>query len=1168
MFSFTATAQFSGGDGTESTPYIITTASELAQLATYVNDGDEDYNDKFYILVNDIDLSDYQTGEGWIPIGRGIYTTSYNPFRGVFDGDNHIITGLFINTTSNVSLGLFGCTFNATIKNVGVVDANITNNRQVGNIYAGIIIGSSGGEFSVIDNCYSTGVIETYTLQGTSCAGCIVGGLTHNMSIISNCWSSAFVTVSTDKDNFDSAASAAGITGGNIGSITNSYFTGSVFVFGGSSMIYAGGISGDNQGYISDCWSSGYVKVFYPEGMTDTGTQYTRAANAGGIVGFSNYYSTTKNCYSTAIVVAVAEIPRAVVRAGGIMGGSLLGTVMDNIALNPIVICKGGDIRDLGRVAGTEASGISLSNNFGFAEMYNQYGTTEWEYKGATLRGGADITLEEILADGTFGGIFTSEGGWTTQNGKLPGFGAPEDLYLTDGPFVVEVFVEDKGVAKGETKTMVVNVAGFNLTGTATWTVEGGIPGTTITSDGILSVAAGEIAQKIIVTATSTDDNTKSGSGTVLILSNGGNGTEDEPYIITTAGEMLAISELVSKESILKEKHFKLGNDIDMSEYSENYNDGEGWFPIGTRFSPFSGTFDGDGYEISGLFSNINNNWRDDHVYAGLFGFAQGAVIKNIGIIDAVINSSSTGSNYIYAGGVAGRIDSGTVIDNCYATGSITAYSSVFMVFAGGIAATGRSSFISNSWTDIDINANGHSSSSHIGGIIGEQLSNSIIKNCYSKGSISAISNADIVAVGGIAGHNNGSQIINCWSHAQINASSPNTCRVGGIAGNNNNATSFITGCAALNKNLLCESPTMLFGRIAGRNNNNNDGALTNNIAFDEMRNPDGEAIWENIGENNLDGENINRLSINADGTLGGLFTEEDGWAIEDGKLPGIGQQVDMPLHLALYFITTEANPEEGGEVSGDGIFDYGENATVTAIANDGYYFVNWTEDGEQVSTDEVYTFEVTSSRDLVANFEPIIIYHTVTVIAGTGGTVEIVGYENLTEQIEAGTSVTVKATVNQNYDFIEWTDTVTGETISSLSVYSFTVSEDVTLVAHFELVGIKGKEISGFTIYPNPAHDELRIKNYELWDGLLSRTLSAVEVEVFDVFGRNVVGAYRIRPLNDNIRPITVRPIMDCPNEIVIDISNLPSGVYMIRIIESGRDAARHVSTQRFVKK
>ena len=95
-------AQFSGGDGSVSTPYIITTAEQLAQLATYVNEGVTNHSSKHYKLGNDINLSAYQSGDGWTPIGISGYC-----FLGVFDGNNKKILGLKINITTDKNVGFF-----------------------------------------------------------------------------------------------------------------------------------------------------------------------------------------------------------------------------------------------------------------------------------------------------------------------------------------------------------------------------------------------------------------------------------------------------------------------------------------------------------------------------------------------------------------------------------------------------------------------------------------------------------------------------------------------------------------------------------------------------------------------------------------------------------------------------------------------------------------------------------------------------------------------------------------------------------------------------------------------------------------------------------------------------------------------------------------------------
>lgn len=106
------------------------------------------------------------------------------------------------------------------------------------------------------------------------------------------------------------------------------------------------------------------------------------------------------------------------------------------VAINPVILCTGTS-EYCGRVVGYK---MGTSNaNLGFADMYNYYGN-EWFQIGETNLDGESISKEQIMADGTFGNKFIADNGWTTQNGKLPGFGAPVDLpdFMTE-PAVVNI---------------------------------------------------------------------------------------------------------------------------------------------------------------------------------------------------------------------------------------------------------------------------------------------------------------------------------------------------------------------------------------------------------------------------------------------------------------------------------------------------------------------------------------------------------------------------------------------------------------------------------------------------------------------------------------------------------------------------------------------------------
>ena len=143
------------------------------------------------------------------------------------------------------------------------------------------------------------------------------------------------------------------------------------------------------------------------------------------------------------------------------------------------------------------------------------------------------------------------------------------------------------------------------------------------------------------------------------------------------------------------------------------------------------------------------------------------------------------------------------------------------------------------------------------------------------------------------------------------------------------------------------------------------------------------------------------------------------------------------------YTISASANPTAGGTVTGAGTYNYGQSCTLTATANTGYTFLRWTENGEQVSTNATYTFNVTGNRTLVAQFQ--IQSYTITASANptAGGSVSGAGSYNY------GQSCTLTASASTNYTFVNWTEN--GNAVSSNASYSFTVTANRTFVANFE---------------------------------------------------------------------------------------------------------------------
>ena len=146
-----------------------------------------------------------------------------------------------------------------------------------------------------------------------------------------------------------------------------------------------------------------------------------------------------------------------------------------------------------------------------------------------------------------------------------------------------------------------------------------------------------------------------------------------------------------------------------------------------------------------------------------------------------------------------------------------------------------------------------------------------------------------------------------------------------------------------------------------------------------------------------------------------------------------------------MYNIILSVYPDGAGTVNGAGVYPYNYDLSVLATANEGWEFVEWTEYGiGHVSYDNPYSFTVTGTRILTANFQRK--EFTITVLANTsaGGSVNG-GGSYLFEQ-----TATVTAEHNPGWAFIEWTESDGVTQASPLAEYSFTVTGNRTLIAHF----------------------------------------------------------------------------------------------------------------------
>ncbi len=202
------------------------------------------------------------------------------------------------------------------------------------------------------------------------------------------------------------------------------------------------------------------------------------------------------------------------------------------------------------------------------------------------------------------------------------------------------------------------------------------------------------------------------------------------------------------------------------------------------------------------------------------------------------------------------------------------------------------------------------------------------------------------------------------------------------------------------------------------------------------------------------------------------------------------------------HVVTLSVNNSNYGKVSGEGVYAHNSQAVLTATPYYGYHFVRW-DDGN------------------IKNPRTLIVVEDVSYVAYFGinqYNIEAIPYDT-NQGIVLGsgiynynTQVTLRAEAKDNYHFVQWNDG------STQNPYTITVTDDASYIANFAYnVNIEEATIDGVQVYPNPTMGILEVnKEY------------VQQIEIFDVNGQ---------------------ALMLFTNKNIVDISQLPSGIYYSRI-------------------
>lgn len=705
--------------------FYIENGAQLAGLASLVNSG-IDFNGKTIELVEDIVLNDtagWQQWDSdtpglnvWTPIGSYVNDgddETDKPFSGTFDGQGHTISGIYISTGSDYQ-GLFGYCYNGEISSLSVERSYM----EGGNFIGGIAAYTMNCE---IDDCSNSGTVRGSAAIGgiagaagaaisnSSNSGSVVGGygvggisgMNGGTAELTNCTNSGEISTADEYDTaygFGTIGGVAGRTNADVSGCSNS---GTVTTTGSD----LGGIVGAASGVtIQNCYSTGDL---------------SGSSKTGGIIG-SGEYCTIQYCYSTGAV------------SGGTGVGGIAGLASDD---EEDYISNISECYSTADVSGSQHVGGIAGQIYGGSTISACYST-------------GDISCSSQLAGGIAGIL---SGGGTVSNCYTLGFvsgptyvcGIVGYVDFTAGENTVENCIAlNSGITATNSGGYLYRINPYRSSNSYAWSAMPMIRGgdsyspTDPPGYGWNGTDASSAELKTDVPWTAAGFTAANGwdytAGSLPVLTNtggaqdstlplyiepfpssAGDGSEENPYLISEAVQLAAVAEYVnSGDAAFASACYELVDDIDLGGISCWRAIGMGLVNSSTIEHPFTGSFDGCGHAISNMTISGLDNWAQ-----GLFGYlGSGGTVKNIKLTDCDVGVGSAFTPYV--GGIAGFVGSGASVLNCAVSGAISGDDSV-----GGIA----------------------------GYVLGT------VKNCYSTAAVSG--NSD---VGNIAGGVSGT-VVSCY---------------------------------------------------------------------------------------------------------------------------------------------------------------------------------------------------------------------------------------------------------------------------------------------------------------------------------------------------------------------------------------------------------------------
>jgi len=540
------------------------------------------------------------------------------------------------------------------------------------------------------------------------------------------------LTINTPDDNNTSLfGNIENATIQNIG-VDNGYFVGSY---------NCGGLVGyATNSTIQNSFSKSYVSI----------NNSSTASNCGGLVGFLNN-SVINNCYAICNVNVNSNIING--NIGGLVGSACYSsTFIFNSYSAPTGFSAPTNTR-AGLFCGNLNTGATISNCF-YSTTISGYDGLEINYSATSnLLAKTDAQLKDSSMIATLNSSQTTSP-WTKDILSINN-GFPVHTWQMN---ILKVFVQSVGhdsislnVVYNDTNSVTSRGIVYKQSTLNTWdtinvldtnfncTLYNLVPNSDYHIKAFVVVGSDTIYSNIITARTSWQ----------------GDGTQNNPFIINNVSDLLAVSNNVMNGTTYLGQYLKMSCDIDF--HSSTIDSSQFFTPIGGWTSPttniisrvFQGNFDGNGHKILNLTVNKPGNGN-----VALFGYVKDNEIKNLGVV---------GCTFIGKTNVAGFVGhtNNSIITNCYSKSNIHATSNEQNATAGGMAGNFYgNSVMNNCFAEGTINASGIGM--YVGGLIAYN-SGSTIKNSYSRNRF-YVTGGNSSLVGGLVGYNYASSVYNSYS--------------------------------------------------------------------------------------------------------------------------------------------------------------------------------------------------------------------------------------------------------------------------------------------------------------------------------------------------------------------------------------------------------------------